>query len=98
MVEVVWTNYAYLDLKDIHAYIAKESKRYALLQIRKLKSRTDILKSNPKSGRIVPEANQEDLRELIEGNYRIIYRIKKDARIDILTVFHVARILQIDDL
>lgn len=98
MVKVVWTNYAYLDLKDIHDYIARDSKKYALIQIQKLKDKTNILKTNPQSGRIVPEANQEDLRELIEGNYRIIYRIKNSHRIDILTVFHAARILQTDKL
>lgn len=98
MVKVVWTNYAYLDLKDIYDYIAKDSKKYAHFQIRKLKGKTNILKNNPQSGRIVPEANQEDLRELIEGNYRIIYRIKNSERIDVLTIFHAARILQMDKL
>ena len=57
MVKVACTNSAYL--KDIHDYIAKDSKRYAHLQIRKLKDKTNILKNNPQSGRIVPEANQE---------------------------------------
>ncbi len=37
MVKVVWTNYAYLDLKDIHDYIAKDSIKYAHFQIRRIK-------------------------------------------------------------
>lgn len=98
MVKVVWTNYAYLDLKDIYHYIARDSVKYAHLQISRIKDRTTILKSNPQSGRIVPETNQEYLRELIEGNYRIIYKIRNSERVDILTVFHAARILRINKL
>ena len=98
MVKIVWTNYAYLDLKDIYDYIAKDSKKYAHLQIQRIKDKTKILKSNPKGGRVVPESGLEDLRELIEGNYRIIYRIKNQEGIDILSVFHSARILKIDNI
>ncbi|HKB68739.1 MAG TPA: type II toxin-antitoxin system RelE/ParE family toxin [Pyrinomonadaceae bacterium] len=41
-------------------------------------------------GRIVPEKNDENVRELIYQNYRIIYRIKRD-QIELLTVIHGAR-------
>ena len=40
----------------------------------------------PFSGRIVPEYRRQELREVIRGNYRIVYRIG-DKRIDVLTVF-----------
>jgi addiction module RelE/StbE family toxin len=93
MVKIVWTNYAYRDLKDIFDYISKDSKKYALLQIDRIKKKVKILYKNPKSGRIVPEINHNNIRELIEGNYRIIYLIKSTERIDILSIFHSARIL-----
>ncbi|MCG8652670.1 MAG: type II toxin-antitoxin system RelE/ParE family toxin [Pirellulales bacterium] len=45
------------------------------------------LKQFPYSGEVVPEVGREDLREVLQGNYRIIYRVS-DRRIDILAVFH----------
>jgi plasmid stabilization system protein ParE len=47
----------------------------------------------PKSGRIVPEYNDEDLREKIYGNYRIVYRIKSEA-IEIVAICHGSRLLE----
>jgi toxin ParE1/3/4 len=67
MVKIVWTNYAYLDLKDIQDYIAKDSKKYAHLQIRKLKGKTNILKINPQSGRIVPELCPKLIKRILEN-------------------------------
>ena len=49
---------------------------------------TDRLITQPKSGSIVPEYNEENLREIISGNYRDIYRIKLNA-VYIQTVWHV---------
>ena len=93
MVKVVWTEFAIEDLKSIHDYISRDSKVYASRFVEKLMSRVDQLETNPKSGRIVPEFNIETLRELIEGNYRIIYKIDSDF-IGIVRVHHSARQLR----
>ena len=93
MVKVVWTEFAIEDLKSIHDYISSDSKVYASRFVEKLMSRVDQLETNPKSGRIVPEFNIETLRELIEGNYRIIYKIDRDF-IGIVRVHHSARQLR----
>lgn len=60
-------------------------------QVVKLKNRTSILKTHIRIGKIVSEINQENIRELIEGNYRIIYKIIKTNQVDILTIHHSAR-------
>ena len=91
MVKIVWTDQAVSDLKDIFDYISKDSIRYADNQVRKIKIKTAILKTRPQSGRIVPEIGTKELRELIEGNYRIIYRIFSSESIEILAVHHSAR-------
>ena len=70
MVQINWTTQAKEDLKSIADYIAIDSVKYAKLQIIRLKSRTQILKSHLRAGRIVPEMELDDIRELIEGNYR----------------------------
>jgi len=91
MVQIKWTRQSIKDLSDIFEYISIDSKKYAKRQIVRIKVRTQILKTNPKAGKIVSELPQSDFRELIEGNYRIIYKILNDTRVDILTVHHSAR-------
>lgn len=93
MVKIIWTEFAIEDLKSIHNYILKDSKVYADRFIEKLISRVDQLESNPQSGRIVPEFNIGTIRELVEGNYRIIYKINTDF-IGIVRVHHSARQLK----
>ena len=85
--------FAIEDLRLIHDYISKDSKRYAVRFIEKLFERVDQLKSFPKSGRVVPELNLESIRELIEGNYRIVYKISAN-QVAIIRVHHAARQLK----
>ncbi|MEO5787533.1 MAG: type II toxin-antitoxin system RelE/ParE family toxin [Gelidibacter sp.] len=91
MVQINWTHQSIADLKDIFEYISIDSTAYAKLQIIRIKNRTKILRSQIYSGKIVPEINKAHTRQLIEGNYRIIYKIVNPLRADILTVHHSAR-------
>ena len=93
MVKIVWTDFAIEDLRLIHEFISKDSKRYADRFIEKLLERVDQLEMFPKSGRVVPEFNIETIRELIEGNYRIVYKTST-TQIVILRVHHAARQLK----
>jgi addiction module RelE/StbE family toxin len=93
MVEVKWTELAILDLNDIGEYISKDSIRYAEITIERLFVSIDILESNPYAGRVVPEFGTESIREIIKGNYRIVYRVVSEKRIDILSVHHSKRLL-----
>jgi toxin ParE1/3/4 len=60
----------------------------------KLVDRVDILIEHPEAGRIVPEFEDESIRELIEGSYRIIYKIKSFDELGVLRVHHSARLLK----
>jgi toxin ParE1/3/4 len=91
MVKLIWTNQAIEDLGSIGDYIAESSEKYAKLTVKRLYDRTEILKTYPFAGRIVPEKNEENLRELIEGNYRIFYEVISKDQINILGVYHSAR-------
>ena len=91
MVRINWTFQAVLDLQNIAEYISRDSKKYAKLQVLRIRDRSKILSTQIHSGKVVPEFNRENIRELIEGNYRIIYKIVNDNRIDILTIHHSAR-------
>ena len=90
MVKVVWTDLAIEDLKSIFDYISQDSRHYAFNQIQKIQDRVDQLANFPESGRIVPEFQINHYRELIEGNYRILYRLFPD-RVDILRIHHTSR-------
>lgn len=94
MVKLIWTDQAITDLGDIGDFIAESSENYAKLSVKRLFERVDILKTFPLSGRVVPEKNEEALRELIEGNYRIIYEVISPDQINILTVHHSSRELK----
>ena len=95
MVKVIWTELALGDLKAIHEYISKDSKGYADKFIGRLIDKVSQLQTFPKSGRIVPEYNSEDLRELIAGNHRIVYRVHSH-HVGIARVHHAARPLKIE--
>ena len=87
---VRWTETAQEHLEAIYGYIAKDSPEYALRTIDRLTRRSQQVADLPLSGRRVPEYETDQIREMIEGPYRIIYCIKPD-QIDILAVIHGAR-------
>jgi addiction module RelE/StbE family toxin len=85
------------DLENIFEYISKDSILYASRTVEKLYSRVNILKEHPTSGKKLIEISL-NYRELIEGNYRLIYKITSSDLIHIITVFHTARHLRPKDL
>ena len=95
MVKLIWTDQAIDDLGNIGDYIAENSEKYANLTVKKLYERVNILKESPQAGRIVPEKNEEVVRELIEGSYRIIYEIASHDLIHIMTVHHSSKDLKL---
>ncbi|MFK8061456.1 MAG: type II toxin-antitoxin system RelE/ParE family toxin [Polaribacter sp.] len=91
MVQIKWLPEAKSDLKEIYDYIALDSKKYAEIQVRKIKIRTEVLKIQPDIGKIVEEINHPKIREIVIGNYRIIYRNVSSKIVDILMIHHGAR-------
>jgi len=81
MVKILWSLQARDDLKNIYNYIKQDSVHYANNFRFRLLNRVEQLIKYPNSGRIVPEYNSERVRELIYGNYRIIYEIKDSVQI-----------------
>lgn len=93
--KVHWTARAEARLDAIHAYIAQDNPAAALRIAQQILRRSWQIATFPSSGRRVPDYVREDVRELIEGQYRIVYRIGP-ARIDVLAVMHVAQLLPAD--
>lgn len=87
--KVHWTDTAEGHLDAIYAYIAQDSPEYAKRMVDRLTRRSQQIADFPFSGRRVPEYDIDQIREVIEGPYRIIYHIKPD-QIDVLAVIHGA--------
>ncbi len=85
--KIHWTDTAIDHLSAIYNYIALDSKQYAKRTVDLLTKRSQQIGNFPQSGRIVPEFEMEQIREVIEGQYRIIYYIKPN-QIDVLAVIH----------
>ena len=94
MVEVRWTPQSLEDIENIAEYISNDSMKFAIIQVQDFFEAAEILENFPKAGRVVPELSNRDVRELIVGFYRLIYRIKSDRLVEILTVYHSRRLLK----
>ena len=92
MAEIRWTPQAADDLEAIADFIAADSPPYASLFAIDVLAAVARAGAFPRSGRIVPELDHPDVREVILGNYRIVYRLKSDL-IEVLTVYHGTRLL-----
>lgn len=91
MVQIKWLRDARIDLKEIYEYISTDSRLYARQQVEKIKRATEIIKTHPNIGKLVEEMKDPNIRELVEGNYRIIYRTVSSKKVHILMVHHGAR-------
>jgi len=87
---IEWTDPALDDLETIRDYIGKDSPYYARQFIERIFDAAATLQNHPKMDRPFPEADREDVRELVFQGYRIIYRTKPD-RVQVITVIHSSR-------
>jgi plasmid stabilization system protein ParE len=92
MAQVRWTLQAADDLEAICLFIARDATQVAVVFADRVLRATDRLASYPRLGRIVPELGIENIREIIVGSYRVIYRIRQD-QVHLLTLHHGARLL-----
>ena len=95
--KVQWTDLAFRRLEDIYSYIENDSPSSAAKWAEKLLKKIEGIKDFPKAGRAVPELESVSLREIIYGNYRVVYKIK-DGVAYILTIRHFKQILPLKDL
>ena len=97
MAEIRWTEQALDDVEAIADFIARDSPRYAQVFASRISEAVDRLRLFPASGRVVPEIGAEHVREIIVGNYRVVYSCKNDA-VAVLLVFHGARLMNLGDI
>jgi|SRR3989337_2180386 len=93
MAQVKWTPQSLDDIEAIANFIARDSDYYAQMVTVKVFEAAERLELFPESGRIVPELNRREIREVLFGNYRI-----KKELVQILTVYHSARLLDVNKI
>ena len=91
MTRVRWTDQAVDDLTSIRDFIERDSPRYGRLVAERLFEATSRIELFPESGRIVPELRRDDVREIIVGEYRVVYRLETETA-TLITVFRSSRL------
>jgi toxin ParE1/3/4 len=92
--KLVWSRRATCDLEQIGIFISLDAPERARVFIQSLIERGKQAAQFPNAGRVVPEFQDENVRELIEGNYRIVYEIFSNKTVVILTVFEGHRLIK----
>ncbi len=95
--KIIWSPLAIDRVSEIAAYIAQENPTAAEKWVDTVFRKVEDLQDFPESGRVVPETENKTIRELIYGNYRLIYRLE-EKRISVLTVRHGKQILPVDEI
>jgi len=90
---VVWSPRALDDVESIASYISRDSTAHASAVVAKIIRATRILRRFPFAGRMVPEFEDETLRERFVYSYRIIYRVQAQT-VTVAAVIHGKRMLE----
>ena len=90
---VKWSEEALEDIESIATYIEKDSLTYAKSVVSKFFEKAEIIQQFPESGRIVPEFDDVNVREIFVYSYRLIYKIDEQA-ILFVAVVHGKRLLE----
>ena len=88
--QVIWTEAGWNDLDEVASYIEKDSPHYAAAFVSEIRDAARSLTQFAARGRIVPEFRQESVRELLVGNYRLVYQVG-ESTVHILGIIHGAR-------
>ena len=94
---LVWSSLAVERLHEIAQYIFQDNEETAVQWLDAVLEQVPQLIDCPQIGRVVPETNREDIRELLYKNYRIIYWLDGEV-VNLLTIRHGKQILPLEDL
>ena len=94
MVEIRWSPLATDDYESLILYYEKTAPKFAQNLAKKIIYIIENLIQFPKMGRIVPELENTEIREIIYRNFRVVYRLKEDI-LEIARIIHGSRILRI---
>jgi toxin ParE1/3/4 len=91
--KVVWSLEAIEDVESIAQYIGRDSEFYARAVATRIIQMARSIESFPWMGRVVPELEDEKIRERLVYSYRVVYQVQA-TRILIVAVIHGARLIE----
>ena len=94
---VFWTELAFAQLDEAMAFMALDSPQTAARWLDMILEAAGQLSEFPDSGRIVPEAAREDIRELLFSPYRLVYLRDSDA-VYVTMVLHERQHVEPEDI
>jgi toxin ParE1/3/4 len=90
--DIVWTDRASIDLRRVFDYISEQNPTAADEAIQAILDRVELLMTSPRMGRHYTTRNEQEVRQVVSGKYRIFYAVvPAENRVEILTVWHGAR-------
>jgi len=95
--KIIWSQESLNKLDEIETYISLDSPERAIKFVDMIIEKAESLSLNPERGRIVPEYYIPEIREILQKNYRIIYRLKTDF-IEIFTIFEGHRLVRAEEI
>ena len=94
MAAIAWAGPALEDLRQIYLFIARDSRQYAGMMVRRIRTAVSRLGEFPQRGRVVPEFPEGPYREILVGPYRVVYRHMEDRdMVLVVAVMHGSRLL-----
>jgi toxin ParE1/3/4 len=96
-VKVIWTELAFAQLDEAMAFIALDRPQTAARWLDMILEAAGQLSEFPSSGRVVPEAARDDIRELIFSPYRLVYLRGADA-VYVTMVLHERQHVEPEDV
>ncbi len=95
MARIIWSPQALEDIEAIRQYIARDAPRTAKGFVQRIFATVERLNRFPLAGGIVPEIGSQEFREIRLKKYRIIYRVLNQQSVEIVTVYHGSRLLDL---
>jgi plasmid stabilization system protein ParE len=90
------TESAYQDIEDIETFVSQSSPKIGRGFVNKIFTKIEILYDHPRIGRKVPEFDNDRIRELVQGKYRIVYKIVGEDLIEVLRIIHGSRLMDLE--
>lgn len=98
MMKIIWSPTARSKTRQILEYISKDNTDAALALLDQIEEKVEELRQNPLVGKVLPETNNQSIREIVvHKNYGVIYEVFQNS-IEILTVRHFRQDFSISKL
>ena len=97
MTQIIWSPLALAKVRATAERIARDRPKTAERWVVNIFDSVKPLNTSPKRGRVVPEVGREEVRELLFGKYRIIYKLEEES-ISILTIRHCSQLFDLQEV